>query len=228
MSDYELILNELYKKSSGDKFVNFSKTILNTNLLIIGVKLPKLRSIIKKYKSCDLSTFTLNEFYETNFIYVAISLGRCKDLSEAYEFIVKNSNLIDCWAMTDSTYSFIKLNKNLDNEIDIIDKFLSSKDEFIIRYGYLLFFNYYKNPLNYEKIISRIKTSEYFYVMMVEAWLLSYLMIEYFDKTYDYLSKANLNQVLKLKTISKCIDSYRITKENKDKLKELRKTIKSK
>lgn len=227
MSDYELIVNELYKNSSGEKFIEFSKTIVNTKFDIIGVKLPILRKLIKKFINCDLSSFKLNKYYEVNFIYVCISLYRCKCLLDAYNFIENNNSLIDCWAMTDSSYTFIKLDKNLNNEISIIDKFLMSENEFTIRYGYLLFFNYYKNFDNYKIIISRIKSSNYFYVMMVEAWLLSYLMIEYYDETYNYLLNASLDKTLKLKTISKCIDSYRISKEEKDKLKELRKIIKT-
>ena len=210
MITFEILVDDLKKNSSGQKYIDFNKKILNSKLELIGVKLPVLRKFIKKYKDIDLNTFVPNQYFETNFIYIGVILEKIGSLNEAFKFLFNNKELIDSWAMTDSTYQYIKVSGNLDADINIIDKFLNTDNEFMIRYGYLLFFNYYKQEKNYESIISRIRSSKYFYVYMVEAWLLSYLMIEYYDDTYNFIKNSKIDLKLKLKAISKCIDSYRL------------------
>lgn len=227
MITFEILLDDLKKNSSGQTYIDFNKNIVNSKLELIGVKLPVLRKFIKKYKDIDLNTFVPNQYFETNFIYIGVILGKIGSLNDAFEFLFNNKELIDSWAMTDSTYQYIKISNNLDEDINIIDKFLNTDNEFMIRYGYLLFFNYYKQEKNYENIISRIRSSKYFYVYMVEAWLLSYLMIQYYDNTYNYIKDSKIDLKLKLKAISKCIDSYRLSKLQKDKLKDLRVYLKS-
>lgn len=227
MITFEILADDLKKNSSGQKYIDFNKKIVNSKLELIGVKLPVLRKFIKKYKDIDLNTFVPNQYFETNFIYIGVILEKIGSLNEAFKFLFNNKELIDSWAMTDSTYQYIKISSNLDEDINIIDKFLNTDNEFMIRYGYLLFFNYYKQEKNYENIISRIRSSEYFYVYMVEAWLLSYLMIEFYDDTYNFIKDSKIDLKLKLKAISKCIDSYRFSKSQKDKLKDLRVFLKS-
>ena len=227
MITFEILVDDLKKNSSGQKYIDFNKKIVNSKLELMGVKLPVLRKFIKKYKDIDLNTFVPNQYFETNFIYIGVILEKIGSLNEAFKFLFNNKELIDSWAMTDSTYQYIKVSGNLDEDINIIDKFLNTDNEFMIRYGYLLFFNYYKQEKNYESIISRIRSSKYFYVYMVEAWLLSYLMIEFYDDTYNFIKDSKIDLKLKLKAISKCIDSHRLSKSQKDKLKDLRVYLKS-
>ena len=53
---------------------------------------------------------------------------------------------------------------------------------------------------------------------MAVAWLLCELMIYNRDKTLKYLEHHNLNNFTINKAISKCRDSYRVSKEDKEKL----------
>ena len=144
MITFEILVDDLKKNSSGQKYIDFNKKIVNSKLELIGVKLPVLRKFIKKYKDIDLNTFVPNQYFETNFIYIGVILEKIGSLNEAFKFLFNNKELIDSWAMTDSTYQYIKISSNLDEDINIIDKFLNTDNEFMIRYGYLLFFNYYK------------------------------------------------------------------------------------
>ena len=53
---------------------------------------------------------------------------------------------------------------------------------------------------------------------MAAAWLLAECMTRYRDKTLDYYEIVNTNAFIVNKSISKCRDSYRITKEDKERL----------
>ena len=63
--------------------------------------------------------------------------------------------------------------------------------------------------------------------MMVEAWLISIVAVYNFEATYKYLKESKINLKVKLKAISKCRDSFRISDDNKIKLRNLREELKT-
>lgn len=213
------LLGDTYKKNP-----IFSSKILNTKLPVIGLYSKDLKSVIKKYENIDLSTFVLNEFYETNFIFIYINLKHLKTLDKQLDFLFKYSFLIDTWALTDSTYQLLEV-KAFDEELKYINTFLNSENEFLIRYGYLLLFNY-KKELDLEKVLPLFKDSKYFYVQMVEAWCLAEFYIYYPNEIYRFLKESKLDLNIKLKAISKAIDSFRISSENKENIRFLRRFLK--
>ena len=60
--------------------------------------------------------------------------------------------------------------------------------------------------------------SDCYYVKMAVAWLLSTAFVNFKDKVYKVLEKRNLDKFTHNKTISKCRYSFRILKEDKEKL----------
>ena len=68
-------------------------------------------------------------------------------------------------------------------------------------------------------IILNIKTDRY-YVNMALSWLICEIYIKYPGKIDKYLDIKYLNKFVINKSISKINDSYRITKEVKEKLKK--------
>ena len=65
-------------------------------------------------------------------------------------------------------------------------------------------------------VIDTLKDEEEYYVNMAVAWLLCELMIKQRNKTLKYLDNHNLNKFTINKMISKCRDSFRISKEDKE------------
>ena len=76
MITFEILVDDLKKNSSRQKYIDFNKKIVNSKLELIGVKLPVLKKFIKKYKDIDLNTFVPNQYFETNFIYIGIILEK--------------------------------------------------------------------------------------------------------------------------------------------------------
>lgn len=58
---------------------------------------------------------------------------------------------------------------------------------------------------------------------MAVAWAISICFIKYYEKTIEYIKTANLDKFTYNKAIQKAIESYRITKEQKDILKKMKK-----
>ena len=71
------------------------------------------------------------------------------------------------------------------------------------------------------KLITRIKTDEY-YINMAIAWLLSVMLIKKYEKTLPLIESKTLAPFIHNKTIDKARDSFRIDEKTKIYLKSLK------
>ena len=108
---------------------------------------------------------------------------------------------------------------------DFIQTYLKSEQEFEIRFGVVMILDYYIEEDYLEKDFEIFDSITYqkYYVQMAIAWAISICLIKFYDKTIKYLETANLDKFTYNKAIQKAIESYRITKEQKDVLKTIKK-----
>ncbi len=71
------------------------------------------------------------------------------------------------------------------------------------------------------RILFNLKT-EHYYAQMGIAWAVSICYIKYPDLTLNYLKDSTLDDFCHNKSISKIIESYRVSKEDKENLKLLK------
>ena len=205
-------------KYKNEKRAIFSKNILKTNKDVLGLKMKEIKDIAKVFSDISFIDFDLNSIYEVTFLYFYISLKREKELGKQLVFIKNNIKYVDSWGIVDSTFQL--LNKP---SFKILEDLTRSKNLFIRRYGYVSMLNYSKNNALTDNILNLLKEDDEYYVNMAEGWVLSYLLIYDFDKTYNFLlNNLNLSSIKKI-GIQKAIDSFRVSDENKNKLRELRK-----
>ena len=203
--------------------IEFSERTINTKMEVLGIDTPTLRRISKSINQgnyIQYLDYKNNRFYE-NTIINACLINQIKDIARK-RFYIENSLIVDNWATCDILTFDIKGME--DSYIDLAKEYLKSKDTFIRRIGVRILFNYTKS-LDTDTIFSIISTlydEQEYYVNMAVAWLLCELMIHNREKTLQYLEKHNLNKFVINKMISKCRDSYRITREDKDYLLKYR------
>lgn len=226
MGTYSELLNDI-EKLKKPKLSEFSKNILNTPIEVKGIYSKDVKTLIKRYKDININDFELDKFYELNFLYFAIGLQQKKTLKEQVDFVFENKEHLLSWGITDSTYQYFKVSV-FEKTLPTIKLFISQKEEFLIRYGYLLLFKFLKDTTIYDTIFGLFKNSDFFYVKMAEAWILSYLYIYDSKKTYDYLFSSDISLDIKNMAIRKILDSYRVNKEEKEKVKVLRTILKEK
>ena len=65
-------------------------------------------------------------------------------------------------------------------------------------------------------------TNTTYYNEMAIAWLLSELLVKYYEKTVNYLKTSKLDKFTFNKGIQKACESFRITKEQKEYLRKLK------
>ena len=221
----ELTYNDLLidlEKLKNEKNILFSKKILNTKLDLFGLKAKQVLEIAKKYKDIDVSTFELDKYYEVNYLYFYIYLKKNKNIDNQINFLIVNRSHLENWAIVDGTSKLL-----VDFKLNDSKKFLKFNDEFIVRYPYICMLKFTKNLRNLNEIFSYLKNDDRYYVKMGEGWLLSYCFINHFDETYKYYENTTIDKSILLIGIQKAIDSFRVSEENKLKLKELRRTLRN-
>ncbi len=215
----------LFLKQNADlKYKSFHQKLLkNENCKLIGIRTPLLKDISKQISRGDYQSFikyNCHSFYEEKIIHGLI-LGYIKNdniLTLIDDFIP----YIDNWAINDIVCANLKFFKKID--INYLKKYISSSNPWEIRFGLVLLLNYYIYEDNLPfifNICDNIK-NDYYYVQMAIAWLISICYIKYPNITIKYIKQNNLNKFTFNKTISKICDSYRVSKQDKQMLKNLK------
>ena len=215
------------------KYLEFSDGLgTYSNKKKVGVRIPKIRNyaktLSKKY-TIDYLINNIDEEYYEEILLKGFLIG-CYKLS--YEELIKYIDFflpkITDWAICDTFVAGLKISKKYTNELwKYIRHKLNSKNEFTVRFSLVMILDYYINDEYKDKIFKiteSVKLDKY-YVKMANAWLLSYMFINYFSDTVNYIKQSKLDNFTKKKAITKAIESYRISRKEKDILKELRAMI---
>lgn len=218
-----LEFNKYIESIKQEEKIDFTKRIVNTKMEVLGIPIPMLREISKQIaKGNYLSYLNLNnnKYYDNTIINVCL-INLIKDFEVKKHYL--NELYIDNWSTCDTLTFKVK---GLEREYwKLSQEYIKSKELYKRRLGIRILFSY-KNNIEYvDKIydvIDKFYNEEEYYVNMAIAWLVCELMIYNRDNTLKYLEHHNLNKFTINKAISKCRDSYRVSKEDKELLLNFR------
>ena len=205
-----------------------SKLIPNINRdKIIGVRMPIIRNIAKDiYNEVYIDEF-LNElphrYQEENILHGIILTLKYKDIDVLLDKLDIFLPYIDNWAITDVISPKI-FKKYPDKVYDRIKIWISSNDEYVIRFGVVSLLQFYLDDnfkVDVLKLVSGIK-SDYFYVNMAIAWFYSFALIKQYDDTIKLFEEKKLDKWIHNKSIQKAIESFRISDSKKNYLRRLK------
>lgn len=193
---------------------------------IIGVRVPELRKLAKTIaQRDDVSVFLADlphKYYDEDMLhaYVISSVkgaGHCLELMDAFLPYVDN------WATSDSL-SPKCLRKNKQLLLSYVDKWIESDLTYTKRVAIDMLMTFFLDD-DFDKAylskVSKIRSDEY-YVNMMIAWYFATALAKQYEATVPYIEKCRLDRWTHNKTIQKAIESYRITPEQKEYLKTLR------
>ena len=220
----DIVWDKEYLKSiSEESYKKFNSKIIFTNYEMLGIRLPKLRVLSKEIFKTDYKEFLKISnitYYDEAMLYLLV-IALIKDIDELMLYFPKALDLIDNWALCDSFCGSLKIViNNKEYFLKVIDKLLKSDKTYNVRVGLVLLLNYYVSEEYLDlifKYLDDINSDEY-YINMAEAWLLCEIFIKYQSYGLKYLENNKLNSFTINKTISKIRDSYRVSKEIKDKI----------
>ncbi len=194
---------------------------------VIGVRIPVLRKFGKEYaKEEESKDFLLqlpHTYYDENLLH-GILLEQITDYSEALQRVDAFLPYVDNWAVCD-TMSPKVFGKHKREFLPQIKKWAKSKETYTIRFAVKMLMALYLDEdfdPSYLKIPAAVKKDDY-YVNMVIAWYYATALAKQWTDTIPYLEEEKLRPWIHNKTIQKAIESYRITKEQKEYLRQLKK-----
>lgn len=215
-----------------NKYKEFHSSLCPGINNILGIRVPVLRDYAKKISRNnnleELLKAIDNEYYEEIMLQgMLIGLENNISFEELEKHIKEFVPKIDNWAICDNFCAGLKITKKYKKEMyKLINTYLKSNNEFEVRFAIVMILDYYVEEEYLKKdfeIFDKTKLDKY-YVKMAVAWAISICLIKYYNETFKYLeNNKSLDMWTYNKAIQKAIESYRITNEQKEKLKKMKK-----
>lgn len=193
---------------------------------IIGVRTPILRKLAKELAGTSQAAKFLrnlpHKYYEENNLH-AFLVEKIGNYNTAIEETERFLPYIDNWATCDCFCPKI-FAKHREELLTVIRKWLASDQLYTVRYAIGMLIRYYldkKFQPEYLAWVSGIHSEEY-YLNMMRAWYFATALAKQPDAALPWIMERRLDVWTHNKTIQKAVESYRIPKEMKQQLRELR------
>ena len=224
-------IRERILELADSKYKEFHSSLCPNTDNIIGVRIPVLRNLAKELlKEIDWQNYlenAWNEYYEEIMLQGMIINLICKkkDINDVIKYIDNFIPKIDNWAVCDTFCAGLKITEeNLEYMWNYIQRYIKSNKEFEIRFAIVMMLDYFIKEDYIDEVLKKlnnIKNKEY-YVQMAIAWAVSIAFIKFPDKTMEFLENNILDDFTYNKSIQKIIESYRVDKEIKEKLRKMK------
>lgn len=232
---YEELLEEL-KANAEPEYAAFHKRLLkNAQINVLGVRVATLRKLAKRYKNAIDPLLCCNDdYYEVTFIKLqAVAL---LPWEEFIKYVDKCVSLIDNWATCDS-FAPKCIAEHKDEFLPYIFSYTNSDKEFTQRFALTTLLHFYVEEKYLATILDIVQEDvdlNLYYVHMAAAWLIAEVVVKFYDdgatflkcNAECYVQEGKGHEFFDIKThnkaIQKACESYRLTKEQKDFLRGLK------
>ena len=192
---------------------------------IIGIRIPVLRNFAKELSSDEAKAFIQSlphACYEENNLH-AFLIERIGDYGECMKAVNAFLPFVDNWATCDSLRPKV-FKKHLPELLEQIKIWINSDHVYTVRFGLEMLMRYYLDGAfrpEYLTLAASVKSGEY-YVNMMLAWFFATALAKQYEATLPFIENNTLDKWTHNKTIQKAVESYRITTEQKEYLKKLK------
>ena len=193
---------------------------------VIGVRTPELRKFagrLRKEAGTEAFLKELPHFYfDENQLHAFIISGE-KDFDRCMSEVERFLPYVDNWATCDqmSPKVFCKNKKELFYHIE---KWICSEHVYTVRFAVGMLMQHFLEDdfdVKYPEMVSQIRSEEY-YINMMRAWYFATALAKQYDALLPFIEEKRLDEWTHNKTIQKAVESYRITKQQKEYLKTLK------
>ncbi|MCM1100452.1 MAG: DNA alkylation repair protein [Clostridium sp.] len=193
---------------------------------IIGVRTPELRKLAKKlWKTGETAEFMAelpHLYYEENNLHV-FWIEQIRDCEECIAALDTFLPHVDNWATCDMTAPKV-LGRHKERLIGAIRVWIASEHTYAIRFGMGMLMRHFLDEdfdAEYPDMVAEFSSEEY-YVNMMRAWYFATALAKQYDAVIPYIREQRLDVWTHNRTIQKAVESYRITPEQKNYLRSLR------
>lgn len=214
-------VQEWLKQQADGDYQSFSAALIPGEEHLLGIRLPILRKKAKELAKGDWKEylgFSDIRFFEEAMLQGMV-LGYAKArleevLGEAEKFIPRITN----WSVNDSFCNSFKIAKKYPEKVwEFLMKYRDSREEYQVRMVAVMLLNHYLTEEYIDRVLEVLGTLsvEDYYASMAVAWAYASAWGKFPVKTREYLTGHEIDRETYRKTLQKCVESYRVSPEDK-------------
>ena len=193
---------------------------------ILGVRTPDMRRIAKEtFRSGEKDAFLASlphAYYEENLVHFFL-IAMIRDFDECVWETERFLPYVDCWPVSDQATPKV-FTKNHEKLLPYVRKWIASDHVYTARFGLRMLMNEFLGDdfrEEYLDLAASVKSEEYYLRMMV-AWFFATALAKRYDETLPYIEERRLDEWVHRMAVRKALESFRVTEEHKEHLRELR------
>ena len=200
--------------------VEWTKNIINTPMPVLAILSPIIKDITKKIAKGNFISFLdlgLWDYFENTSVSGGLIM-KIKDFDTMKLYLLPFCEKADNWATCD-LLKFPVDGENEERFWDLSLELVKSKKPFVRRVGVNIWFKFIEHDGYLPEIFKNINDMRFekeYYVNMVAAWLIAECYAKNRNATLEFYKTNNLNDFTANKSVSKCRDSFRVSKEDKE------------
>jgi len=156
-------------------------------------------------------------------IYFFVALKQLPKAADRMAFI-HEALLFSDWWHTDQLIGFVA-DLPFEDALAYARAYVRSEDPFIRRWGYVLFISKLGRG-RAEELLPLFREDDHYTVQMAQGWLISELAVFQPEQIFAWMPENGLGYRINGKAIQKICDSYRISREWKERFRGLRPRLK--
>ena len=218
---------ELLREAIDPEYAEFTAKLIPGKEGIIGVRSPDMKRIAKLIIKDDWEAFLREEptnFEENNLKGLVIATAKMDDgirLRYTEDYI----DSIDNWATCDMFCAAWKFSEKSSSGVyDYFASLMDSGEEYRMRVSLVFRMDHFIDEDHIQDILKDIISYDHegYYYKMGAAWAMSVCFVKFPEQTYDALRSDSLDDWICNKSIQKIRESYRVSDEDKMKVKTLK------
>ena len=196
---------------------------------ILGVRTPALRKFAGEIANTPQAAAFMetlpHRYYDENNLHAAL-IARLADFEAVKSALDRFLPYVDNWATCDMIAPRMFL-KHPTERVQAAKEWIRSSHTYTVRYAIVLLMKYdLKDTFRpeYAELVASVHSDEY-YVKMAQAWYFATALADQYEIALPYLTEHRLDFWTHNKTIQKAIESYRIPDEQKELLRQWKRSL---
>ena len=211
-------------------YQKFTSSLLPDVKGILGVRMPKLRSMAREIALGDWRAFLGEEAESFEEIMLqGMVIGAAKAdieeiLSRAAAFLPK----IDNWSVCDGFCASLKITrKHRERVLSFLTPYFSSEREFDARFSAVMLLDYFITPEYIGRVLPILNgiKNEGYYARMAVAWAISICYLKFPAVTLPCLHGNSLDPFTRRMALQKILDSHRLDEAGREEIRKLRDSL---
>lgn len=208
------------------KYREFHSKLIPGTENVLGIRMPELRKLAKEICKGDWQGFLelVPTCYDFTMVRAIVLATAPMGLEERLERLDRFIPEVDNWAVNDTLCCSFKIGRKEDREklwrycVELVGR----HEEFPSRVGAVMMLNHFIDDEHVDLINDILVSCPRcgYYLDMGVAWTLSFCYIRYPGRTEAAIFDGRLETEVLRMTVRKICDSYRINKEDKERLKK--------